>query len=899
MSRLRIVFSRLRGIGRARRLDRELGDEIAAHLEEAADEYRRQGLSPEDARRAALRHFGGVAQIEDAYREQRSLQWLDHVGRDLRHAVRALGRSPGFFVVVLLVLAMAAGATTSVFALLDSIVFRPLPYPHSDRLVVVEHAAPGLNRDEVGLSTGLYFHYLDHAQSLESIGLYQSTIHNLRVAGFGTERVHLTYTTSSLFHVLGVNPALGRLFTEEDGAPGFMSLTWAVPILLSHDFWVSHFGADSGVIGRLVPDGNGDPRRVVGVMPEGFAFPDAQTQVWMLLEPMRRAANFARSLGEQAVARLRRGATAASAQAELTEILPGIEGVYRDATPQRMAEVRLSPVVLPLKAAVVGDVAHVLWTLFGGMALLLVIACANAAGLFVVRAEHRRREVAVRVALGARRFEIVRLFVVEALVLTGLAAILGVLLAQGLLSAVVTVAPIALPRASEIRLGAGGLVFAAAVSLLTAIFYGALSTRGWKGSSAGNLLSTETWATGRQAGRRFDPLLIIQVAVAASLMVGAALMVRTYVNLSHSQLGFMPDRVLTMEVTLPGRQAPQGARILDGLLEQVRRLPGVEAASAASFLPLTPSEDMFPVQAGGAPVPFKFFMPGYLQVMKTPIVEGAGFALGERVATPYPVVVSAALARRLYPGEGAIGKSIRRLNKDWSVVEMWSRTDNHTHPVPAFTIAGVVGDVRELTLRRGPSETVYVPMIDPGVEQSIVPTDLSLVVRTRVPPATLAAAVRQAIVAGDPDLSVGRIRTMDAVVAAARAPETFVGLLLLVAAAASLFLGVVGVYGSVAQVVRRRTREIGIRMALGARRVEVVQMVVTGSLRAVVAGAVIGLATALAGGRALGSLLFGVGPRDPRVLLSVSGVLLAAATAAAVLAAWRATRIGPLLAMRE
>jgi putative ABC transport system permease protein len=893
--RLRVFLSRVRASVRGRDLDADLRQEIGAHLDEATEEYVRQGLSPAEARRAALRHFGGVARIEDAHREQRALPSLGDRGRDLRHAVRALRQSPGFSLVVLLVLAIGTGAITSVFALLNSIVLRPLPFAQADRLVVIQHSAPGLNRAEVGLSSGLYFHYKAHAQSLESLAVYlPERVLNLRVPGSGAQRVQVTSASSAVFQVLGVRPMLGRLFTEQDWSPALPDGNSKVPVLLAHDLWVGAFGSDPNIIGQTITV-NDLRREVVGVMPEGFSFPDSHTLIWELWELQNRArATFAQTFSVNAIARLRPGATAASAEAELAHLLPQIVGVYRDATPKRFAEVRLAPIVMPLKSAVIGDVARVLWTLFGGMALLLLIAGANAAALFTIRAEHRRREIAVRQALGADRRHVARLFVTEALALTIAAAALGLLLAKGVLWGVVALAPVALPRTAEIALGGTAVAFAAGLAVLMAAFYGALSVRPYGRSLTVSLLGGGHWATGRRGGPRGrDPFVVLQVALALALMVGSALMVKTYRNLSRTALGFATDHVLTAEVSLPYKEAEQHVRIYTQLVERVRHLPGVEHASAASFAPLTGTKDIFPVQVGAPPIPFKFFVPGYFQAIGTPILAGQSFAAGEHVTAALPVLVSAALARRLYPGESAIGQTVRRLNEDGSVVDMGNG------PTPPFTIVGVVGDVREMTLRSDPAEIVYIPLIEPSVEPSIVPTDVSLVIRAAVAPLTLAAAVRHAITEVDPGLSIGQVRTMDTIVSAARSREAFVGALLLLAAAVSLFLGVVGIYGSVAHVVRHRTREIGIRLALGARPAEVVRTVVTGSMGAVLVGAVLGLGVALAGSGMLSTLLFGVAPRDPLVITAVTAVLLSAAGAAALVAARSATRVAPLLAMRS
>jgi putative ABC transport system permease protein len=894
VSAFRVFLARVRGWFRWRTQDDDLREEIASHIDEATGEFIRQGLDPADARRQALRAFGGVSQMQDAYREQLSFRWLDHLGRDLRHSARALARTPGFSVVVLTVLSVGIGAVLGVFALLNRIVLQPLPYAQSDRLVVISHAAPGLKRDSVPLSEGLFFHYRAFAQSLESLGVYtKPTLQSFRDPGSGTERIQVTYASHTLFDALGVAPALGRLFTEEDGRPGFMNMKWTIPILVAHDFWVSHLGRDPNAVGRILTLSD-NPRRVIGVMPEGFTFPDAHTQVWMLLEPSNDRAAFARSFRWENVGRLRAGATVASAQAELAHLLPQLEGRYADATAARIAEVQLRPLVVPLKSAIIGDVAAVLWPLFGGMALLLLMAGANAASLFLVRADNRRREIAVRLALGAGSRHVALLFLTESLAITATAAALGLLLARGLLWAVMTLAPLELPRTTEIRLDATAMLFAVVVAVLMAMFYTASGLRQQDRSAAASLRDSEHWTTQQRAARRWarDPLLVLQVALALSLMVGSGLMLETYRNLARRDLGFSASSLLTIDVSLPFRNADRHVAIYQGLIDRLRQLPGVESASAASFMPLTPSQHMFPTEMGSVPVPFKFVAPGYFQTMGTAITRGERLAAGEPVSGMSPVLVSEALARRLYPSGDAIGQPIRRLNEDGTIVTL-------REPVPPFEIAGLVGDVREMTLRGAPTEIVYIPLIEPSVERSIVPTDMTFVLRTRVAPLSLARAVKETINDLDPSLSVGQVRTMESIVRAARGKETFVGALLLVAAAASLLLGVVGIYGGVAQVVRRRRRELGIRIALGASRHDVLAMVVRGTLWAVVAGATLGLAIALTGSRVLGTLLFGVGPRDPLILSAVTLVLAAAAVAAALVAGRRASRIAPIVAIRE
>jgi putative ABC transport system permease protein len=883
MPRLHVLAARLWQALRSRQHDDDLRQQIASHLDESTEEYVRQGLSPEEARRAALRSFGGVTRTWDAWRDARPFVSWDHWWRDLRQAGRALRRNAGFSAVVIVILAMGTGSITALFTLLNTVVLQPLPFAESDRLVVIHHTARGLGLLDGGVSSDLYFDYRDRARSLESLAVYRDPVLlNLRAPADGTERVTVTYASAALFAVLRTRPALGRLFTSEDGRPGFMNMTWKIPTLMSYEYWVSRFGADPGVIGRTLTI-NDSPREIVGVLPKGFSFPQSGTELWVLLEPARRTTtrSLQHGLTWNAVGRLTAGATPASTQLELNRIVEAIGRVDPDA-----ARAEFKPVVTPLKSALVGSVAPLIWLLFGGMGLLLVAACANAGGLFLVRAEHRAREMAVRRALGAHGPHLVRVFVAEAMILAGLAAGLGLGIANGILAAVITFMPVRLPRTAEIRLGWTAVLFAGGLAVLIAAFYGLVSSRRFKP----RLLSGERWTTRRRAGSWGpDVLIAVQVALALALMSASALMVQTYRNLSHRPLGFSADHLLTVEITLPSRKADQHARIYHDIVDRVRLLPQVDQAAAASFVPLTVGEDAFPIQAGTAPVPFKFYVSGYFQTMRTPIVDGADIS-DAPPALQHPVLISAALARRLYPGARAVGRPLQRLNADGSVVDFGGA------PLPAFTIAGVVADVREAALREAPTEIVYVPIINPPADPSIVPTNMTLVVRARVPFGPLAAAVKSAVAQVDPDVSIGQVRPMETIVGAARAPETFVGVLLLFGAVMSLFLGAVGVYGSVAQVVRRRTREIAIRTALGASRAEVIRLVTAGAVRAVLAGGAVGLALSLALTGALRSLLFGVAARDPAALAAVTGLLVTTAGIAALLAARRATHV-PLVAL--
>jgi len=892
MNWLRGFLWRLQHLGRARAIDRDLQEQIEGHLAEATDDYLRQGLDPDEARRAARRRFGGVRQAQEAWRDVRSFPGLDHWWRDVRHGARALRRNPGFSSGVVIVLGLGIAAVTSVFAVLNRVVLQPLPFPAADQLVVIRHRAPGLGLDDAGLSSGLFFHYMDHARALQSIAAYGDQVAmNLRLPGEASERISVAYTSAAVFTVLGTQPALGRLFTEEDGRPGFMNMRWQIPVLLSHELWNRRFGGDPAVIGRVLTI-NLNPREVIGVLPEGFAFPNAGTQVWMLLEPSRSAGNLTDRFKWNAIGRMRSGVTAAAAAADLAAGLRLAIGSYSDATPERLSEIGLAPVVIPLKSHVIGDVDRVIWLLFAGLMLLGLVGCANVAGLFLVRAHHRAHEMAVRRALGASVVQIGRLAFAEASILTSVAAVSGLLIARGLLSMPAARIPFDLPRTSEIALDGAAVLFAAAASVCVALGCGILCVRIQRSTLTTAGLGAGSRSTSNRLVSWSGALIAVQVAFALALVAGSGLMVQTYRTLAARDLGFSPDDVLTAEINLVSRKASQHVRIYQEVVDRLRRFPQVEHASAASFVPLTATEHLFPVESGSTSLPFKFFLPGYFQAMGTSIVEGEPFLPGGRPAAAHPVLISRALARRLYPDGTAVGRSVRRLEENGTIPEMGRG------PVPPFTIAGIVADVSEMSVRHGAAEAVYIPVIDPPVEPSIVPTNMHLVVRARAPLETLAAAVRQAVAETDSDLSVGRIETMAAIVSAARGRERFVGLLLLAAAAVSMAVGAAGIYASVAQVVRLRRRELGIRLALGASRTGIVRTVTAGTLRPVLIGMVGGLALSLAAGRLLSSLLFGVDPHEPTILIAAMAALLGSAAAAMLLAARHAAHLPPQTALQ-
>jgi predicted permease len=885
---LRSWLARWRDRLRWQRRDRELDDEIAAHLAEATDDYVRRGLSRDAAAHAARRDFGGIVAAEEAHRDLRSLA-VDRVARDLRYAVRGLRRTPGFTATVLVVLSVCTAAATSGLALVNAIVFRPLPYASADRLVAISHDLPGLQMNG-GISGAVFDHYRLESRSLEAIGIYEERMLTLSTAD-GSERVAAAFSSVDFFHVLGVSPVVGRLFTVADAAPGFTNMRWEIPVLLSHRLWVARFGADPGVVGRLITLSD-NRRRVVGVLPPHVALPRPETDIWMLFEPVRRAGRFPGDFDLSAIGRLRPGVTIEAARTELAALLPSMAGRYRGATAESVASARIRPTVRPLKATVIGSAGTALWPLFGGMMVLLLIAGLNLGSLFLVRAQHRRREVAVRRALGAGDVAVTRLFLVEALLLTTAAAGCGLAFAALFLRLVSTLS-IEVPRAQEISIDGSVVAFVSIVAFLTATAFALPASRHNRRDDGAGLLAGNARSSGSRSDRRLrHGLIAAQVTLALVLLSSSALMVRTYRNLTHVDLGFAEDRLLVVDASLSTRRYRDNTRIYTDLVARLRTLPGVVDASAVSTVPLAANEYRFPIEPAGAPLAFKFFLPGYFEAMGIPIVAGQSLAGPDAAAVADPVVISDALARRLDPNRHVIGRPIRRLETDGTLVDLGG------DPVPPFAVAGVSGPVRETSLRTDPPEIVYIPVREPAVERSIVPTNMTLVIRTQGPPHDLAPAVRRALHEASPDLSAGRARTMDEIVAAARGTETSVGALLLAAAAVSLLLGLVGIYGSVAHAARARAKEIGIRVALGAGTNDVIRAVAAGTLAAASVGIAIGVAASMAATQLLDALLFGVDPADPKTLAVVTFALTLTVGGAALAAAWRAGRVDPQRALR-
>ncbi len=820
----------------------------------------------------------------------------------LRHAARRLRRAPSFAAAATLTLALGIGGTVAVFTVVNGVLLQPLPYPRADRLVDLSHtlALSGLTR--VDQSDATYLLYRRDNRVFTDVAVYRAASVNLRVAGSGvdgagnSERAAAALVTPSVFRVLGVGSANGRGLTAADAAPGAPAVA-----VISQALWKRDFAGDRDVIGRHVTV-DGVDREIVGVMPAGFEFPAARTAVWLPLQ-FDPAHTKSAAFDYRGIARLRDGATVATATTDLQRLLPQVPVVFPGRlSAAAIAVMHMAAVVRPLRDVIVGSVSRILWIVLGSVGVLLLIACANVANLFLARGEGRQREFAVRRALGAGRRALVDDCVGEAAILSAVGGVFGLGVASagvGLLKALPMSATI--PRLGDIRLDGAVVAFAVAVSALAALVVSVLpAVRAGNASLAALLMAEGRAATGsahRQRARR--TLVVSQVALALVLVAGAGLFARSFRRLSAVNPGFEAGHALAFRLALPSESYPtagDAARTIVSTLGALRALPGVESAGVATQLPLDDeaSQDSavfvedHPTPAGKIPDihPMVFATPGYFAAMRVPLVAGRLFAppdpSRDPADEPREVVVSEAFADQYWTAQTALGKRIRMSPGD-----------------PWATIVGVVGSVREAGLDHAPASTVYLPLLTETVRGTPwTPHNVAFVVRAPGDVEALGAAIRRAVRGTAPGVPVYRLLPLRELLSAAVARTTFTLLLLGIAAVVAMAIGAMGIYGVIAYLVALRTREIGVRLALGAQPADVRRLVVRRALTDAGVGVAVGLVGALLTTRMLAALLFEVRPTDPATLGTAAVLLLATAVAASWLPARRAARLDPAIALR-
>ena len=830
---------------------------------------------------------------------------MDGIGQEIRQAARRLVRSPVFTLAAVLTLALAIGANASIFAVVQRVVLNPLPYPDSDRLIELEHGMQRLNVPSgIGMTLGLYYQYSDRSRTLDGVALYRTD--DLTVTGNGQpERIRVARATTTLASVMRVSPALGRWFTELEGAPGA-----AERAVLSHGLWTRRYGGDAGILGRPVILG-GVPIEVIGVMPASYAFPDPRVDVW-IADQVTRTTGFG-IFTHTGVARLRNRVTVADARAELNGLIADLPLAYPGDLLARGngPEIGLFSTARTLKEATIGGVARALWILLASVGLVLLVACANVANLFLVRSEARHREVAVRRALGAGGAGIARYFLTESMLLSIAGGVVGLALALGAVRLLVAFGPANLPRLHEIRLDGVALAFTFALSLLAGLAFGAIPLlRG--APLAASLHESGRGSTSSRGRHRARHLLMGgQVALALVLLVSSGLMVRSFQNMRTIDPGFDAASALTFSIGLPDRDYEDRRAAVaahHAILDRLSALPGVTAVSASTCLPLAGSCAFGnTVRVEGRTYPpgtvppialFRAVAGGYFEAMGMRFVRGRSIDRGDVERSEPVVVVNDALAKRFFPNQDPIGQRVAS-----------NRPPARPGDAPNLTwltIVGVVSNTPRTTLAEAsPVPELYMPMSiagGPGIPRSaLIGPDvavMSYVVRTATPPLGLLPSVRRAIDAVDGKLAVAGVRTLQDALDRASAQMAFTMVLLVIAAGVALMLGVIGIYGVMSYIVSLRTGEIGVRLALGAEPGSVARMIVRQGGLVVLAGLTAGLAAAFAGSRLVESLLYDVSPRDPEVFAATTLTLLGVALLACWLPARRAARLSPLEALR-
>jgi predicted permease len=817
----------------------------------------------------------------------------------LRQRMRRFARTPMFTAVALLTLAISIGANTAIFSVVESVLIKPLPYPEADRLVGVWYTAPGVNIKELNMAPFLYFIDREQARTIVDIGGYDGD--SFTVTGAGEpEQTRGMDVTSGTLPLLGVHPAMGRLFTEADDKPGA-----PLTVLISHSYWEKRFGGNPAAVGTILQL-DGKPHQIIGVLPAGFRFLDYQDAA--LFAPMQwdRSKVTLGNFSDHAIARLRPGVTMAQMSAEMARLIPVAIRSFPPPpgfSPKLIEAAQVAPNLRPLKQDVVGNVGNVLWVLMGSLALVLLIACANVANLLLVRVEGRRQELAIRAALGAGWGRIAADLLFESLLLGVAGGLLGLALASAALHALVAAAPIGLPRLHEIGIDPAVLLFTLGVALLTSLLIGAIPVLRYAG--ARDAMSLREGGRGqsqsRSQGRTRNALVVLQVALALVLLVCSGLMIQTFRAMTRVDPGFRdPDSALTFRFYIPQATIPdsEGERLIrteQAIRDKLASLPGVTSATFGSTVPMNDSStaDLIYAQDRSyaenqlpAVRRLKFVAPGYLATLGTPLVAGRDFTWADNYEKLPVAMVSENFAREYWhTPQQALGKRIRVANTD-----AWRE------------IVGVVANTYDDGVSEEAPSEVYWPLLMGPFEGQGDRSERYLTFIVRSPQAGSAAflnQVKQAVWSVEAGLPLANPDTLGYLYNKSMARTSFTLALLSIAGGMALLLGVVGIFGVVSYGISQRTREIGIRMALGARRGQITGMFVRQGFILTAIGVALGLGTAAATMRFLSSLLFHVSPMDPLTYATVTVVIAAVAWVACYLPSRRAASVEPVHALRS
>jgi predicted permease len=883
MTTLRRWVRRLGGLFRKEQMDRELEEELASHLEMHVADNVREGMTPEQARREALIKLGGVEQTKEDYRDTRGIGWLENILHDLRFGLRMLRKSPGFTVVAVLTLALGIGANTAIFSVVNSVLIRSLPFPRASELIGISARSSSFDIPSLGLSVPDGDDIRAGSSIFAAIATYQDAPKELSGEG-KPERITGAAVTEEFFPLLGIRPVYGRTFTQSDMLPG------THVAVLSYALWQERFGSDPSTIGKTITL-DAQPHTIIGVMPAqrplGFA---TDSQVWTPFIPTDEERTAREGFTCWAIARLKQGVTLSQAQSELDTISARLASDYPD------AHQGWSVYASSLKQYLFGDANTPLAILFCAVGFVMLIACANVSNLFLARGWARRREFAIRSAIGATRGALLRQLGVECILVALAGGVCAFIIATWTLGGLRSILPPEIPRTQDIRIDSGVAWFTLGASLFAALLSGVvpalLSTRQNVSVTIKESVSSASSNGPNAVHNLLRQLLVIgEIALAAILLIGATLAMRSFDRLLKQNLGFQPDHVVTLQIEFPKfrfANEQQAIAFVHQVLDGTRGVAGVRSASAGLVFPMSDeiAETTFETEAtaananlGEQPALGNRVAPDFFRSMGIPLLAGRDFTDADAKGNSLVFIVNEALARRYFGSIDVIGKR-------------FSTRRESGHPTWG-EIVGVAGNVREVTPRTEPKPKIYAPFY-----QTRIATGVYLIVRTKTDPLTIVPALQDRIWSIDKNQPIIAIKTVEAQIAEVNATSGAQSILLGIFGGFGFVLALTGVYGVMSYVVSLQTREIGIRMALGADHDQVLRSVMTHGLKLTLSGVIIGVLSGLALTRFMSSILFGISATDPLTFAGVATVLSIIALAACYVPARRATRVDPMIALR-
>jgi predicted permease len=886
---------RLKSLFRRNKVESELAEELRAHIDRETEKLVNRGMPRDEAHRRARLSFGGLDKVNEECREARGVYLFETSLQDLRYAARTLRKNPGFTAVMVLTLALGIGASTAVFSIVNSVLLKPLPYPAAERIVFPWRLAPRgiqLGYDEIPWGRPEFQLMSKESKAFQFLGAFKSDSFNLTNAG-DPVRLNGLRASSGFFPALGVEPILGRFFSAEEDTAGNEHVA-----ILSYSLWQEQFGGDPAIIGRSV-ELNASAYTVVGVMPAGFSFPHAEempggftferdVRLWvpLALPPVARIPNEPSELA--VVGRMADGVSVSQAQAEMNLMTKRIE----DRSGSKLAVGWYDSRVTPLVAQITGDTRRPLLLIFSAVGIVLLIACSNIASLVLARTLARNREFTLRAALGAGRFRVARQLLTESLLPSVIGGAVGVAFAEAAIHFVKVFGPSNLPRIQEVTVDFRVLAFATACSILTGILFGLAPAIGMSQINLAESLNQGGQRVSSGGSGIRKTLLVTEIALAFVLVIVAGLLAQSFVRLLSVDPGFRADHVLTFELSLPELKYPDQqhiATIYQGALHSLQSQPGIESAAIVETLPIGGATESTGIRIPDWTPPksgirryanYTITSPGFFATVGAPILRGREF-LESDTANSMPVtVINDAMAKKFWPGQDPIGKQVGPGSPQY----------------PLATIVGIVADVKHLSLREEPGPEMYVPYTQ-KVWPSLLTMEVAL--RTRLDVASAVTSARNAIRAVDADLPIANVRPLASLVDDSVAQPKFSMLLLAAFGAFALILACVGIYGVISYSVAQRTREIGVRVALGASRSDIFGMILGQGARLAGLGIAIGIVAALGATRMMSSFLYEVRPADPATFAVVCVILLSVAALACYLPARRATRVDPLIALRH